>query len=59
VNLADKIVMRPVGALVLYASNSRTHTPAQLAIRHRGHFKSRHKADNIREASSSQQSSKP
>jgi hypothetical protein len=30
VNLADKIVMRPVGALVPYASNSRTHTPAQL-----------------------------
>ena len=29
-NLADKIVMRPVGALVPYASNSRTHTPAQL-----------------------------
>jgi ParB-like chromosome segregation protein Spo0J len=30
VNLADKIVMRPVGALVPYASNSRTHLPAQL-----------------------------
>jgi hypothetical protein len=30
VNLADKILMRPVGALVPYASNSRTHTPAQI-----------------------------
>ena len=29
-NLADKILMRPVGALVPYASNSRTHTPAQI-----------------------------
>jgi len=31
VNLADKIVMRPIGALVPYASNSRTHTPEQIA----------------------------
>jgi ParB-like chromosome segregation protein Spo0J len=30
VNLATKIVMRAVAALVPYASNSRTHTPAQL-----------------------------
>jgi hypothetical protein len=30
VNLANKIVMRPVASLVPYASNSRTHTPAQL-----------------------------
>ena len=29
--LADKIVMRPLAALVPYASNSRTHTPAQIA----------------------------
>ena len=31
-NLADKIVMRPVGALVPYASNSRTHTPEQISL---------------------------
>ena len=30
-NLADKIVMRLIGALVPYASNSRTHTPEQIA----------------------------
>jgi hypothetical protein len=30
VNLANKIVMRPVASLVPYASNSRTHTPARL-----------------------------
>jgi ParB-like chromosome segregation protein Spo0J len=30
VRLADKIVMRPIGALVPYASYSRTHTPAQI-----------------------------
>jgi len=29
VNLAEKLVMRPIGALVPYASNSRTHTPEQ------------------------------
>jgi len=29
VNLADKIVMRPIGELKPYASNSRTHTPEQ------------------------------
>ena len=28
-NLAEKLVMRPIGALVPYASNSRTHTPEQ------------------------------
>ncbi len=32
VNLADKIVMRPVGALVPYASNSRTHTAEQISL---------------------------
>jgi ParB-like chromosome segregation protein Spo0J len=32
VNLADKIVMRAVGELVPYASNSRTHTPEQIAL---------------------------
>jgi ParB-like chromosome segregation protein Spo0J len=31
VNLAEKIVMRPIGALVPYASNSRTHTPDQIS----------------------------
>jgi ParB-like chromosome segregation protein Spo0J len=31
VKLANKIVMRPIGALVPYASNSRTHTPEQIA----------------------------
>jgi len=31
VNLAGKIVMRLVSALVPYASNSRTHTPEQIA----------------------------
>ena len=30
-NIAEKIAMRPVGALVPYASNSRTHTPEQIA----------------------------
>ena len=29
--LADKIRMRPVGALIPYASNSRTHTPKQIS----------------------------
>jgi ParB-like chromosome segregation protein Spo0J len=29
-NLANKIMMRLVASLVPYASNSRTHTPAQL-----------------------------
>ena len=29
VNLAEKLVMRPIGALVPYASNLRTHTPEQ------------------------------
>jgi len=29
VNLAEKLVMRPIGALVPYATNSRTHTPEQ------------------------------
>jgi hypothetical protein len=29
VNLAEKLVMRPIGALAPYASNSRTHTPEQ------------------------------
>jgi hypothetical protein len=29
VNLAEKLVMRPIGPLVPYASNSRTHTPEQ------------------------------
>ena len=28
-NLAEKLVMRPIGALVPYASNSRTNTPEQ------------------------------
>jgi DNA modification methylase len=32
VNLADKIVMRPIGALIPYASNSRTHTPEQISL---------------------------
>ena len=32
VNLADKIVMRPVASLVPYASNARTHTPAQIDL---------------------------
>jgi len=31
VNLADKIVMRPIGALIPYASNARTHSDAQIA----------------------------
>jgi hypothetical protein len=31
VNLAEKLVMRPIGALVPYASNSRTHTPDQIS----------------------------
>jgi hypothetical protein len=31
VNIAEKIVMCPVGALVPYASNSRTHTPEEIA----------------------------
>ena len=31
VNLAGKIVMRQIGELVPYASNSRTHTPEQIA----------------------------
>ncbi len=31
-NLADKIVMRPIGALVPYASNARTHTPEQIDL---------------------------
>jgi ParB-like chromosome segregation protein Spo0J len=30
VNLADKIVMRPIGALIPYASNARTHSDAQI-----------------------------
>ena len=30
-NLADKIVMRPIGALIPYASNARTHSDAQIA----------------------------
>ena len=30
-NLADKIVMRPIGALIPYASNARTHSAAQIA----------------------------
>jgi DNA modification methylase len=30
VKAADKIVMRPIGALSPYASNSRTHTPEQI-----------------------------
>jgi len=29
VNLAEKLVMRPIGALAPYAINSRTHTPEQ------------------------------
>jgi DNA modification methylase len=29
--LADKIVMRPIGALIPYASNARTHSDAQIA----------------------------
>ena len=29
--LADKIVMRPVDALIPYASNARTHSDAQIA----------------------------
>jgi ParB-like chromosome segregation protein Spo0J len=32
VNLVKKIVMRPVAALVPYASNSRTHTPDQISL---------------------------
>jgi ParB-like chromosome segregation protein Spo0J len=32
VNLVNKIVMRPVAALVPYASNSRTHTPDQISL---------------------------
>jgi hypothetical protein len=32
VNLVKKIVMRPVASLVPYASNSRTHTPAQIDL---------------------------
>jgi ParB-like chromosome segregation protein Spo0J len=31
VNLAEKIVMRPIGALIPYASNARTHSDAQIA----------------------------
>ena len=31
-NLADKIVTRPVASLVPYASNARTHTPAQIDL---------------------------
>lgn len=30
-NLADKIVMRPLAALIPYASNARTHSDAQIA----------------------------
>ena len=30
-NLADKIVMRPIGALIPYARNARTHSPEQVA----------------------------
>jgi ParB-like chromosome segregation protein Spo0J len=29
--LADKIVMRPIGALIPYARNARTHCPEQVA----------------------------
>ena len=29
-NLADKIVMRPIEALIPYASNARTHSAAQI-----------------------------
>jgi hypothetical protein len=32
VNLADKIVMRPLASLVPYSSNARTHTPAQINL---------------------------
>jgi ParB-like chromosome segregation protein Spo0J len=32
VNLADKIVMRPLASLVPYSSNPRTHTPAQIDL---------------------------
>ena len=31
-NLADKIVMRPVASLVPYASNARTHTADQISL---------------------------
>ena len=31
VNLADKIVMRPLEALIPYARNARTHSDAQVA----------------------------
>ena len=30
--LADKIAMRPIGALVPYASNARTHSPDQIDL---------------------------
>jgi ParB-like chromosome segregation protein Spo0J len=32
VKLADKIVMRPIGALVAYENNARTHTPEQIDL---------------------------
>jgi hypothetical protein len=32
VNLANKIVMRPLASLAPYASNPRTHTPAQIDL---------------------------
>jgi ParB-like chromosome segregation protein Spo0J len=31
VQFADKIVMRPLDALIPYASNARTHSPDQIA----------------------------
>jgi hypothetical protein len=31
-NLADKIVMRPLASLVPYSSNARAHTPAQINL---------------------------
>jgi ParB-like chromosome segregation protein Spo0J len=32
VNLANKIVMRPLASLVPYSSNARTHSPAQIEL---------------------------
>jgi hypothetical protein len=61
--LFEERFLTVVGGFALATSPPYYSTAASMpiSIRHRGHFKSRnlHKADNIREASSSQQSSKP